>query len=145
MMTEATPITTPISVRMERSLLPHSDCSASLKASISFIILLCPRTDRPDSLPDPLPRPARSWLSSPALGRLHRSGPDGRLPVLTNQPLFGTCPLARTGHKSTHSEDTRKHARRFRRAAAFSLAGSTIKDTADDDRSAPWRIFSRTA
>ena len=30
-------MTTPMSVRMERSLLPHSDWSASLKASISFI------------------------------------------------------------------------------------------------------------
>ena len=40
MITEATPMTTPISVRIERSLLPQSDCSASLKASISFIIQL---------------------------------------------------------------------------------------------------------
>src|ERR1700675_2942357 len=40
MMTEATPITTPISVRMERSLFPHRDCSASRKASISGMIPL---------------------------------------------------------------------------------------------------------
>jgi gluconate 2-dehydrogenase gamma chain len=38
MMTEATPITTPISVRMVRILLPHSDCSASLKASLKSMI-----------------------------------------------------------------------------------------------------------
>ena len=40
MITEATPITTPISVSTVRILLPHSDCSASLKASINCIVLL---------------------------------------------------------------------------------------------------------
>ena len=40
MMTEATPITTPMRVRMERSLLAHSDCSASLKASLNCMALL---------------------------------------------------------------------------------------------------------
>src|SRR5580704_1333545 len=40
MITEATPITTPMRVRMERILFPHSDCSASRKASISGMILL---------------------------------------------------------------------------------------------------------
>src|SRR5579872_479421 len=37
MMTEATPMTTPMRVRMERSLLPQRDWNASLKASISFM------------------------------------------------------------------------------------------------------------
>ena len=40
MITEATPITTPISVRMVRILFAHSDCSASLKASTNFIVSL---------------------------------------------------------------------------------------------------------
>ena len=40
MMTEATPITTPMSVRMVRSLFAHSDCSASLKASMNGMALL---------------------------------------------------------------------------------------------------------
>ena len=39
MITDATPMTTPISVRMVRILLPHRDCSASLKASRSGMIL----------------------------------------------------------------------------------------------------------
>src|SRR5580658_7789771 len=38
MITEATPMTTPMSVRMERSLLAQRDWSASLKASVNCIV-----------------------------------------------------------------------------------------------------------
>src|ERR1017187_4843781 len=40
MMTEATPMTTPMSVRMLRSLLLHRDCRASLKASVNCMVWL---------------------------------------------------------------------------------------------------------
>ena len=49
MITEATPITTPISVRMVRILLAHSDCSASLKASRSGMILNVYDTHSPEA------------------------------------------------------------------------------------------------
>jgi hypothetical protein len=40
MMSEETAMTTPSSVRMERILLAHKDCSASLTASLKSMVLL---------------------------------------------------------------------------------------------------------
>src|SRR6266567_2822869 len=45
--TEPTAIITPSSVRIERSLLDHRDCSASLNASISCMISLSQKLARP--------------------------------------------------------------------------------------------------
>ena len=81
MITEATPITTPISVRMERSLLPHSDCSASLKASISFMVSLFPQFGGPTR---------RRMVSIAQPEKPRRCGFHGRLSILTDQDPFGT-------------------------------------------------------
>ena len=75
MITEATPITTPIRVRMDRSLLPQRDSSASLKASISFMVLLsllCPAL--PVYANQPLQAPHGSIGPPTALPGIARQG-----------------------------------------------------------------------
>src|ERR1035438_8947891 len=109
MITEATPITTPIKVRMERSLLPHRDCSASLKASISFIASLFPRnaTYAGNEIGFRLLRedmPIRfSWATTHSDGRNVKADPfRNPLPSAQTGPFSGYAnaspPVPRTVH-----------------------------------------------